>query len=114
MAQQGGTYRISPDPKLSVKERSRSDTPAQSRYEEKKGGEEDWEIVQNPKDEQPERQVRGFHSSFDLKLGWGKWKFSALSWEMNAGRQECDHHQRQDTGRDSITDGEKGDDGGKR
>ncbi|KAK1689923.1 hypothetical protein BDP55DRAFT_652033 [Colletotrichum godetiae] len=115
MAQQGGTYRISPEQKSPAKERSSSSSgpQAQSRCDEKeKGSEEDWEIVKDPRDEQPQGPIRGFHSSFDLQLGWGKWKFSALSWEANAGRQECDHQQR--AGQDAIADGEKKDEDGKR
>ncbi|KAK1503749.1 hypothetical protein CABS01_09138 [Colletotrichum abscissum] len=114
MAQQGGTYRSTQEEKPSIKERSSPNPPTQSRCDERKRSEEDWEIVKNPKDEPPERQIRGFHSSFDLQLGWGKWKFSALSWEVNAGSQQCDHHQRQDTGRNSVADGGREDDSGKR
>ncbi|KAK1486273.1 hypothetical protein CCUS01_15178 [Colletotrichum cuscutae] len=98
MAQQGGTYRSTQGmfsschsysiEKPFVKERSSPNPPTQSRCDEREGSEEDWEII------------RGFHSSFDLQLGWGKWKFSALSWE------------RQDTGRNSVADGGKEDDKG--
>ncbi|KAF6813067.1 hypothetical protein CPLU01_14733 [Colletotrichum plurivorum] len=52
-----------------------------------------WEVLNAPKEEQEEdkkytgKQEGGFSSNFNLQLGWGKWKFTPLSWEVNVNNQ---------------------------
>ncbi|CCF47063.1 hypothetical protein CH063_15603 [Colletotrichum higginsianum] len=81
MAQQGGTCR---DPSAVVK---RLDSAASSSRQDQreKSDDEGWEVVAKPGNEQKSHGT-GFSSSFDLQLGWGSWRTSVLSWDVNVRR----------------------------
>lgn len=50
-----------------------------------KSDDEGWEVVAKPGNEQKSHGT-GFSSSFDLQLGWGSWRTSVLSWDVNVRR----------------------------
>ncbi|TQN69789.1 hypothetical protein CSHISOI_05688 [Colletotrichum shisoi] len=82
MAQQGGTRR---DPSEAAAKRLGPATEASRRDEREKPDDEGWEVVAKPGDEQKSHGT-GFSSSFDLQLGWGSWRTSVLSWDVNVRR----------------------------
>ncbi|KAK2763323.1 hypothetical protein FQN54_009959 [Arachnomyces sp. PD_36] len=43
-----------------------------------------WDVVTNPEAEgETNPPARRMSSHFDFKLGWGKWKHTLFSWDMN-------------------------------
>ncbi|KAJ0168413.1 hypothetical protein CTA2_6416 [Colletotrichum tanaceti] len=84
MAQQGGTCRV-PSEEAAVK---RLDPAAEAprQGEREKPDDEGWEVVAKPGGEQ-EPHGTGFSSSFDLQLGWGSWRISVFSWDVNVRRE---------------------------
>lgn len=49
------------------------------------GDGQQWEVVANPgaDDDETDSAGRGVSSHFDVKLGWGRWRFTLFSWDMN-------------------------------
>ncbi|WQF75222.1 hypothetical protein CDEST_00236 [Colletotrichum destructivum] len=84
MAQQGGTRR-DPSGEAAAKVLDPA-TEALRQDEREKLDDEGWEVVAKPGDEQQSHGT-GFSSSFDLQLGWGSWRTSVLSWDVNVRRE---------------------------
>jgi len=48
-----------------------------------KNDDQEWAVVNSPRDETNEHICEGMSSHFDLQLGWGKWKWTVFSWDVN-------------------------------
>lgn len=102
MSQQGGTYkvqtgmyntclRLPPEQCLTYPaERTRPSPPPKSPSPKvpvesvaAEGDGEDWEVVTAPQaNEEPASSRKSVSSHFDIRLGWGKWKFTLFSWDI--------------------------------
>ncbi|WYZ43966.1 hypothetical protein EsH8_VII_000402 [Colletotrichum jinshuiense] len=51
-----------------------------------------WEVVDNPDDEGHTHR-RLISSSYNLQVGWGKWKFTLLSWDVKIRTEHTHHHE---------------------
>ncbi|KAI0180541.1 hypothetical protein GGR52DRAFT_248751 [Hypoxylon sp. FL1284] len=105
MAQKGGTYHCSAnasllwasrwnrdkkDEQTSALEKHEHDARASSETCVQDDGINDgqpWEIVPHPDEKREEEpHSRRYSSHFDMTFGWGKWKFTILSWDVDVTR----------------------------
>ncbi|KAF6806426.1 hypothetical protein CSOJ01_08846 [Colletotrichum sojae] len=93
------------EPKADIAERPETSSPGVQAQDEGKGDGRQWEVVNPPKEEQEEdskntsQQEGGFAGNFSLQLGWGKWKFTPLSWEVNVNDQVAHDRNQEGHGR---------------
>ncbi|KAF2807077.1 uncharacterized protein BDZ99DRAFT_422483 [Mytilinidion resinicola] len=66
--------------------RSDSSTQAQGQDDGKTDGQE-WAVVNKPQDEPNTLSGGGVSSHFDLQLGWGRYKFTLFSWDLNVKKE---------------------------
>lgn len=107
MAQQGGTYRFEgrgsllwpsrqngskkdgEKPAIEQRGTNARDSPKALNPEDGQNDDQEWALVPQPSEhdeEEPPR--RGFSSHFDMTFGWGKWKFTVLSWDINVSKAD--------------------------
>ncbi|KAL7952594.1 hypothetical protein V8C34DRAFT_322843 [Trichoderma compactum] len=92
MAQQGGTWR--PSDVKQIKQLKKKGNHPESPEDQKiltsldtsssqgaKAAVQEWDIVKDFEAE-PEAQRGGISSHFNFQIGWGKWKISLLSWDI--------------------------------
>lgn len=72
-------------------------SPETSSSQDNKTDGQEWDIVKDS-DAEPETQRGGFSSQFNFEVGWGKWKMTLLSWDINVRRKAV-----QTKGRDSSS-----------
>ncbi|KAK0657909.1 hypothetical protein B0T16DRAFT_402714 [Cercophora newfieldiana] len=90
MAQQGTTEIVSKDSQTTAESKNTaSPIPAKGVAQ---NDAQQWEVVETPatnpdpgRESDSETNVQGHKvsSHFDIKLGWGKYKFTLFSWDMN-------------------------------
>ncbi|KAF2498556.1 hypothetical protein BU16DRAFT_615586 [Lophium mytilinum] len=84
----------------------RSDSlPQPQNQHDDKTDDQDWAVIDSPPDESNTHSGGGFSSHFDLQLGWGRWKFTLLSWDLNV-RKEHTHGDGRGLGRAKSVIGE--------
>ncbi|KAK2758622.1 hypothetical protein FQN54_003312 [Arachnomyces sp. PD_36] len=81
MSQQGGTYRIPSGASVAMRSDKSSQT---STHDDGKDDGQEWDVVTNPEaDDETDLPAKRMSSHFDVQLGWGQWKFTLFSWDMN-------------------------------
>ena len=67
--------------------RSESSFEARSQEEKLRTDGQQWEVVNSPvsdnQNSQTDPPARAMSSHFDFHVGWGKWKFTLFSWDVN-------------------------------
>lgn len=54
--------------------------------DEDKVGEQEWTVVTSPESER-DTHSGGVSSHFDIQLGWGTWRFTLFSWDLNIKKE---------------------------
>ncbi|KAL6693497.1 hypothetical protein J3F84DRAFT_80088 [Trichoderma pleuroticola] len=97
MAQQGGTWRPSDAKQIKQLKKKGNNpephedqkiltSPDSSSSQGNKADGQEWDIVKDSEAEH-EAQRGGISSRFNFQVGWGKWKTSLFSWDLNVRRE---------------------------
>ncbi|KAL6792252.1 hypothetical protein GGI42DRAFT_335654 [Trichoderma sp. SZMC 28013] len=114
MAQQGGTWR--PSDVKQIKQLAKKGNHPESPEDQEiltsldtsssqgaKADAQEWDIVKDFEAE-PEAQGGGISSHFNFQVGWGKWKMSLFSWDVNVNiRREAIQTKEVDPSSTSLT-----------
>ncbi|KAK1833482.1 hypothetical protein QBC39DRAFT_329081 [Podospora conica] len=93
MAQQGGTYKVSKESRPSSESKNQASSLARGADVPQNDGQQ-WEVVAKPASDpdpvaEPETNVhtQTASSHFNITLGWGRYKFTLLSWDANVKKE---------------------------
>lgn len=70
----------------------RSDSRSQTHgHDDSETDGQQWDVVSNPEaDNETDSPARSMSSHFDFTLGWGQWKHTLFSWDMNVWKSTRD------------------------